>query len=364
MTLRKASTAIFLLIYAGLCAFWARHVPVFWDAHVYAHAIYCFRHGVNPYLEDSNTRFVYSPAFLMLTPYLGRFGWNLYIFLSIGAAVSIPFLIAQYLRKTWIASVAILIFVLIPGFYSEMTLLSGNISNILYFAILCSGLVGVRKEKWFAFYVAVVIASVIKPPFLTFLLLPLLITGAWVRVIVSMITVAAVFGAQRLAMPTLFAGFQEAVHSQLLTHQDMGIGIASYFPGSLLWLIPYVLILGITVVYLWQSRKICRDSDLWIPSILIVCIVGNPRMLGYDVIVAMIPAVYIVVQAIREWSESPAAIGVGISAFMLIFSRHASVGTFVFLLTALLLSLLVFHQHNRAFNAGKAIEVELDATGR
>jgi hypothetical protein len=176
--------------------------------------------------------------------------------------------------------------------------------------------------------------------------------------------VAAIFAAQRLAMPTLFSGFQEAVHSQLVTHQDMGIGIASYFHSSLLSLIAYVLVLGITVVYLWQSRKICRDSDLWIPSILIVCVVGNPRMLGYDVIVAMIPAVYIVVQAIREWSESPAAIGVAISTFMLIFSRHAGAGTFVFLLTALLLSLLVFHQHNRAFNAGKAIEVELDATGR
>jgi hypothetical protein len=173
----------FLLFF---CAAWDRLLlhgdKDLWDARVYARALATWKAGGDPYtFKGVGLPFVYPPAFLYGERGLGvllhgHAAWLVYLALLVAATLAIPWLLARvYLRSAWLTPiVALIVFIFQPRLIGEIVLLSGNLGTLLYALALAAGAVGLRRDRWLPFYVAVVLAGMIKPPFLTLMFLPLL----------------------------------------------------------------------------------------------------------------------------------------------------------------------------------------------
>jgi hypothetical protein len=320
-------TTLVILFFLALCTHWFSFGTMLVDAHVYAHALNTYYHGGDPYLQDSKYRFIYAPMFLQV-PNLGRVAWYSYLAIDMACLLSIPYAISRFLEGSWATTAwCYLIFTFVPTFAGEMTLLSGNVGSILYAAVLFSGLRGMKRGEWLPFYLSVIVSASLKPAMLAFLLLPTLISAAWIPSAVSIGAVGAIFGIQRLAWPVQFKEFQAAVHSQLYEHGDLGYGITGLMHGTHMSFIVHVGAVLLFVVYLWWVRS-DRDAG-WLAALLILCVFANPRPIHYDVAVAAVPAVYLLSTSFRR---SPALSGVCVSILLLSFSRSVPVGMLEFMM--------------------------------
>jgi hypothetical protein len=338
-----------LLFFCGVTCFLYVHdlrgAPgAFWDAHVYSKALSAYRHGGDPYSAESpHLMFVYSPAVLKTMAaarviFPARVLWYVYLALSCTASVCLPILISACLGTRWLSmSIAILIFSLLPGFAAEFSLLSGNIANLLYAIVLLALLHARRAGWWRWFYLAVIISGIVKPPMLAFLLIPLLL-GYIGSSIVSGSIVALVFLAQRLFMPALYHRFAQAVYMQLVVAGDMGFGLFSRLPASLRTAAP-VLFAAAVIAIFWYLRKdrLTPASVLWMPALLVTCILVSPRMLGYDAQIAILPGICLLLEAAPGWSDRAKQItGVLVSVVLLVLCKETSLYLIsLFLLLAL-----------------------------
>lgn len=313
----RAGALLAILFFLVICLHYILISNCLVDAHVYSHALNTFHRGGDPYLEDATLRFVYPPWFL-LVPYLGRFGWYLYVALNVGSLLSIPYLISKYLQGTWATTTwCYLIFALTPTLPGEMSLIGGNLANILYAVLLWSGLRGIRSGRWSAYYVATFAFASVKPQMLCFLLLPLLWGAGWIPSALTVASVGAAFAVQRVVVPRLFKEYVAAVHSQLVTHGDVGVGILSLFHGSTKPIILHFLLIVAFALCLWSTR-VHRNDPTWISAVLLLCVLANLRLLHYDISVAAVPTFYILANCFRR---SPALAGLCSAALFLLFSQ-------------------------------------------
>jgi hypothetical protein len=313
----RVGTLFAILFFLVICLHYILISNRLVDAHVYSHALNTVHRGGDPYLEDATLRFVYPPWFL-LAPYLGRLGWYLYLAVNAGSLLSIPYLISKYLQGTWAtATWCYLVFALTPTLPGEMSLIGGNLANILYAIVLWSGLRGIRSGRWSAYYAAIFAFASIKPQMLCFLLLPLLWGAGWISSALTVASVGATFAVQRVVVPRLFKEYEAAVHSQLVTHGDMGVGILSLFHGSPKSIILHFILIVAFALCLWSTRA-HRNDPTWISAVLVLCVLANLRLLHYDISVAAVPTFYVLANCFRR---SPALAGFCSAALFLLFSQ-------------------------------------------
>lgn len=313
----RIGTAFAILLFLAVCLHHAKLVnnPLE-DAHVYSRALDTLHRGGDPYLEDATLRFVYPPWFL-LVPYLGRFGWYLYLAVNVGSVLSIPYLISKYLQGTWATTTwCYLVFALMPTLPGEISLIGGNLTNILSAVLLLCGLRGVRSGRWSAYYVAVFLCASIKPQMLCFLLLPCLWGAGWIPSALTVASVGFTFAVQRVVAPRLFKEFEAAVHSQLVTHGDIGFGIPSLLHGSHIALILHFFVVAISALCMWITRQ-NREDPAWISAVLVLCALANPRLIHYDILIAAVPTFYILSNSFRR---SPKLAGLCSVILFLLFS--------------------------------------------
>jgi hypothetical protein len=335
----------------------------FWDAKTYANTIQLERAGADPYSENGRLRFVYPPIFVHAAESAAgvlphKAGWTIYIGLLCLATCAVSWAITTgFLRSEWLtAPMAIALFVLQPQLFAEIALMSGNVAMLLYAPILIAAIPGIRRNRWRWFYVAVAIAALVKPPYLTMLLLPLLIGSRQIwQIVATSFLVCAGYIAQWSANPTLFVGFMHSVHSQIVTGGDIGIGflwLLSKAGTRLRWLQnagpvygSLIMIAGLVVSFflLRRVRDVPAVSALWAPAVLVTAIISNPRMLSYDADVAVVPAIYLFVEWARGLGPSQFR-GVQIvtppAAFVVLYIKMPFVAIFLVLLGSVLLTLL------------------------
>lgn len=311
----RIGTALAILLFLAICWHF-RPDKALVDAHVYSRALYTRHHGGDPYLENASLRFVYPPWFL-LVPYLGKIGWYLYLVVNAGSLLSIPYLISRYLQGTWATTAwCYLVFALMPTFPGEESLMGGNLANILYAVLLLSGLRGIRSSRWLAYYVAVLLSASVKPQMLCFLLLPLLWGAGWIGSALTFASVAATFAVQWAVAPQLFKEFETAVHSQLVTHGDMGVGIPSLFHQPQISLFLHFLVIAVFALCMWITRS-HRDDPAWISATLVLCVLATPRLIHYDIAVAAVPTLYVLANGFQR---SPKLAGLCSVVLFLLFS--------------------------------------------
>jgi hypothetical protein len=294
---------------------------VFWDAYVYSRGIRTYLAGGDPYLRIFKLNFVYPPLFLKTGALALDFlplkpTAYLYLLLHCIAVLSVPFLLVKaWVRIPWLtASLALTIFLCQPGMVAEQALFSGNISGIFYASALIAGIPGIRKNRWTWFYFVVLSGSLIKIPFASLLLLPLLL-GEGQLLKSAATAAAAIFGTflQKLAWPDLYRNYVDAVRFQLINRADYGFGIVGssrlHHWGSHVPLIHdnigyvlHVALVGALVLGLCVLRRVRRGAlseDTWNAAVLVAALLINPRLKPYDVDIVVLPALVLVVESLR-----------------------------------------------------------------
>jgi hypothetical protein len=313
-----------------------------WDAQGYWKAAQSVHRGSDPYAEDivalrafhqrlaTNSAeprpfvYVYSPMTLpllrLLAVFSGSFVGLLYAAaVATGAAIQlwVGSQMADQGERRWLTLVlpAVIFF---PGLVTDDVILSGNVAYLLYGGILLGATAGWKRGHWTWYYVAVLIASVFKTPFLAFLAFPVLIDGRqWVRSGMTAVAGVLIFAAQARCWPGMF---REYLTSLLLVFDwlhDFGFGPASVL-GLYLWrrgrptatptTILFLICAGVIGILLLVLARRVREWNIpreaWVPVALVGTALLNPRIMKYDLAAITVPMVLIGGRVLRFLSGS------------------------------------------------------------
>jgi hypothetical protein len=357
-----------MLPFLAICGAWFhglyRGQHDFWDARTYDIALARVHAGQNPY-DLTTPTFVYPPIFLKCAVPLsyvfpGRLGWYLYVLLVCAAVCALPWVLATtYIRSTWLTpAVAMLLFTFQPRLFGEIALLTGNFGVLLHVLILACGIPGIRRNEWLPFYVTVILAGLVKPPFLGLLLLPLLVGRKQVwQSAFSLAVVFVGYGLQKLLLPASYRDFEASVRTKIVMQQDAGLGIYGYLmklgnrisllrgSGSAL---AHACIIGAMIVALFLQRRVTRLpglAHLWVPVVLILAVLANPRLEAYEITIGVVPAIYVCADSILAYPPHrfrTAVIAGSLAAFAALLSEDGKAAPCLLLLSAVLICLYRF----------------------
>lgn len=240
-----AITTIFVMAWLG---------PVGWDAQGYWKTSQIVHRHFDPYAQDlvalrefharlaTNPAepapfvYVYSPLTLSLLRVLAWFpSWLIGIFytlaIAIGALLELwaGYQMADQRERRWLALLLPAI-VFFPGLVTDDVILSGNVAFVLYGVILAFATAGWKRGNWLWFYLAVLVASIFKAPFLALLAFPVLMENDrrhWLLSLTTALGGVLLFTAQMRLWPAMF---REQLLSLRLVFDwlhDFGYGPAS-----------------------------------------------------------------------------------------------------------------------------------------
>ena len=314
------------LVAAGV--FWLLHrrdFSLWWleDLPVYSRAVQDFLAGKSPYNSAmSPLFFVYPPIFLYLAGLLSHLfpnGWGAgaYVGAHLVAICAIPLVLARYFfRLAWLTPLfALLLFFAEPRFDGMLALCGANVASILYLLAFVAAVPGLRKNLWTFFYLAVLLAAVIKITFLALLLLPLLVGRAqWWRCVACGALAVAVNVMEKVLDPSLYAGYQWSVLQGVIVQRHYGygvFGVLAYYDDKLHHAVgkgPYAVAVLMAVAIVaglyWLRWRLDRDEAgwmdagtaraVWIGLVVMAVVLVDPREMQYDVDVAMLAAFVVI----------------------------------------------------------------------
>jgi hypothetical protein len=308
-----------------------------WDAKGYWKAVQSLHRNSDPYAEDivalqkfherlaanpAEPRpfvYVYSPLTLPLLRALGVLpGWFvglLYaVTVAVGAAIQLwaGFQMADERERRWLVFVlpAVAFF---PGLVSDDVMLSGNVAYLLYGGILLGATAGWKRGQWTWYYIAILIASIFKTPFLAFLAFPVLIdVRQWIRSGMTAVAGVLIFAVQARIWPGLFPEYLKSLLLVFDWLHDFGFGPASVL-GLYLWrrgrptatptTVLFVMcasVIGIVLVVLaGRVRKWNLPREAWVPVAFVGTALLNPRVMKYDLAAITVPMLLIGARALR-----------------------------------------------------------------
>jgi hypothetical protein len=361
-----------------------RNSTSFWDAGAYGRAIQTYLAGGDPYAHLYQYNFVYPPIFLHVAAALSRaisfrLLAGIYLAVNCAAVPLIAVVLARvYVPASWLTvAVALNLFACHSLLTAHVAIVSGNISNLLYLDVLVAGIPGLRRNRWLPFYLTVALCSLIKLPFLAFLLLPILLgEGGMTGPIITATTVFTTMFLEQRLWPAQYKGFMDAIAFQIFTLHDAGFGLPRYFfqfhvdarlplfHGKLAYFL-HTAVMAAILYGLWairQTRPSHKDPlarSIRIAAILVTVILANPRMTDYDGDVALLPAILLIVESIRVLLDrqiNPILLSLPITAFLLLLVRTPTVSLFLLLPGALLLFFVVLSREPApGMTHGKAI---------
>lgn len=316
-----------------------------WDVTVYQAAIRSLAAGHDPYADaiakqtayhnqvvlhpdvdvEKPFNYVYSPITLPLLAMIGRIphgisGSIYWIAYAVGAfaILWVGMHAVEDEERTWLCYFAP-VAIFFPGLLENGTVLSGNISYIVYGLVLLAAMIGWKKGRWRWFYLAVFAASCFKAPYLTLLAIPVLSQRKqWIPAGLTAGSGLMLLAAQPMIWPGLFRIFLQAIEFQLLTFRDFGSSPAGIVAGYLFdnrlysprWVMVayllYAVPLAVSLLYL-SSKFLRGDFPLtrWIPVQILGVMLLSPRIQEYDLAVATIPMALIVWRLFPVLREEP-----------------------------------------------------------
>jgi hypothetical protein len=341
---------------------------LFCDAAVYLRAAHAYLTGGQPYEHTYLLIFMYPPVFLRavagLVKYVPlRLLEGVYILLNCCAVLSAPILIAKrYVRIGWLTpAVAIAIFACHPLLTAQVAVLCGNITNLFYGFALAAGIRGLRHNKWSAFYIVIACCAVIKPHLLVLLVVPLFLGQRQVPGCAGTVGFAAVVALlQRVLWPAQYKTFTDTAAYELITQQDSGYGLLRYLMHFHLGhihpfnatraAVGYMVLTTCLLAVLWRFRsrhpEVLRSS-VGIAAVLVTAVLANPRIMKYDMDIAIVPATVLVVEAVRTLLErrvNPLFIALPVAFFAALIDRNAEASVVVYLFGSVILFLCGFYR--------------------
>ena len=325
-----------------------------WDVAVYETAIRSLKAGHDPYADaiakqtayreqlllhpdaasDPPYSYVYSPITLPLLSLIGKIppgvsGATYWVIYAVGAFAMLwaGMQAVEEKERPYLAFFAP-VAVFFPAFLENGVILSGNIAYIVYGATLPAAVIGWKKGRWRWFYLAVLVASCFKAPYLTLLAIPVLSQrNQWVPAALTAGAGVVLFAAQPILWPVLFQHFTQAIDLQMRNFRDFGCSPAGIFAsylldfgldssrGGFILYILYAVPLFCFLVHL--SRRFLSGAfslTRWIPVLLLGVVLLAPRIQEYDLAILALPMALIVwrfLPRLREKSRTRAGIIIG-----------------------------------------------------
>lgn len=290
-----------------------------WDLQVYRNAAHSLTEGHDPYVDGIAVQeefhrtfaqhplasppytYVYSPITLLLLQLAAKVPhrlcmtlyWSLY-WVCLFAAIWVGWQMVEEKEKSVFALLAP-VAVFFPGLLENDALFSGNVAYVVYGAVLCAALHGWRRNEWRWFYLAVLISSCFKAPFLSLLAIPVL--GArkqWLPAGVVGAVGVAVFALQPHVWPSLFHHYLQAVELQFSYNRDFSASLSGLAAGAMYDMAPYKLtgavayiatVAGVGGVLLKLRAGFLRGEFAlmqWAPLTVVGSLLLNPRIMEYD----------------------------------------------------------------------------------
>ena len=299
-------------VYVGLTLLFANLVYVafdqtaFWDLAVYQSAVDIYANSGNAYTDIEGLKFVYPPMVLTTMAIFGPYLSIALCGLIIGSLLCFAHQSMHNLFLGLVVSTAIFITPQITQFYAFQT---GNITAPLHILIIFSLLCSNRGENLIPFLATVAIASIVKPYYLAYLVVPLFFQNTSIRLLIMLGVAAGIpvisFAFQYLAMPELFAQFLSALQTQAIgtndgagAGRDVGRGLY-YYLGTVAGLprmsaitLHFALLLPFAGFAFFTARRfanIIQDKQLRFEFLvlvgIIVAVILNPRLKAYDWII-------------------------------------------------------------------------------
>ncbi|MGA3010844.1 MAG: hypothetical protein ABSD72_11350 [Terracidiphilus sp.] len=291
-----------------------------WDAKVIVNAIHSLQAGHDPYADGMAIAkvfhdqlalhplasppyfYVYSPLTLPLLRLVGSLPPMLYIFgywliyaAGVLAQIWVGMQAAEPEERRYFAFLAPAA-AFFPGLLQHDAVMSGNLAFILYGLIFLAALLGWRRGRWRWFYVAVLIASCFKAPYLSLLAIPVLSARRqWIPAGITGATGVALFGAQLWIWPSYFHNYLRAL--ELIFSYDHGFGVGPagliscsllnaglpYAAGTIFYFFFAIMLFGLL---LYLSRQFLAGEfslERWIPVMITGVFLLSPRIQEYDV---------------------------------------------------------------------------------
>ena len=330
---------------AGMAIF----LPVGWDSALYQQAIKDLHDGLDPYVVGTvcfgthavsggpRQFFLYPPITLKVLQLAGlipaipaRLLYCLIYAVGFGCQLWAGFKLALPSERH-ILKYALPLVAFFPGFMPNEVILCGNIAFFLYGIVLAAAVRGWERNRWGWFYFAVVAASLIKPPFLVFLAVPLLAGCQQISKSIAVGGLGVVlFAGQKVLWPYQFGEYLQTLHTASTCRsaaghfESFGLSaagvLASALHGtgrpvvlpSLLFYLCYGCLFFATLVYFSQQYRIGRiGSQSWLTVLLLGTFLLSPRILQYDALPATVPMFLL---ALRGWKDASARwiVGVGL----------------------------------------------------
>ncbi|MGA2002092.1 MAG: hypothetical protein ABSG70_01845 [Terriglobales bacterium] len=315
-------------------------LPVGWDLDVYRQSVKDLREGLDPYVVGparamtKNTAtgphyfFVWPPIILKLfklatsipaLPGLVLY-WLIYA-AGFGAQLWAGFQLASTAEQRALRYFLPLV-TFFPAFMPNEVILCGNLAIPMYGAAMAASIPGWKTNRWGWFYFAVLAGSLIKPPFLVLLAIPLLAGRGQIlkSAIVGTLGVA-LFGVQRFIWPEEFAEYLRIVKLESLMGNSAGhswsfgfsaagvlasalqaMGKPYQLPGTIFFLAYWSLLFATLVYFGWRLySEEGIASDTWMTVLWLGTLLLSPRILQYD---AMPATVAMFLLAIRGWKDA------------------------------------------------------------
>jgi hypothetical protein len=289
---------------------WSRN-GFFWDLAVYRRAVADYHRNLDPYRSDVFFPFVYHPLVLRLfvllnsiaplrvslplleAAALGSFAFE---FVRSRLPVELP---GQGRKRMILAAAAAGAF----GGIGVPALMSGNVGSFMHFALIASLLHSRRVPSGPSVYLTyglILLFALIKPYFLIFLALPILLSESRMTAVACSAAAVLVFAAAWLAFdlfrPVEFSHFIGALQSATLGSHDVGYTFFGCFAGminnSLLALALHAVVSSLLIasVLLLFENRYGRAAEIspWIFVTYLLLTLANPRMKDYDLFPALI----------------------------------------------------------------------------
>ncbi len=298
---------------------------LFWDLDVYLRAVQDFSHGLNSYRTDVDLLFIYHPyvlkGFVLVNELIdlkillfGFYAVCTFLFLLICKKFLDPSALSDRMHSSAmllglsLASIAY-------GGAGLVALKTGNITTYLHLLLISTGYASVsaNQKQWrYAFLCCVVIASVIKPYLLAYLLLSIQWKEprqAWMFSVVAVMVFAWLWLSPLWFSPALYADFINALSFQTVGKGDLGyalFGMLRPIMGDTVAMLLHVLVmLGLLLSLAYLQWGVGKNAQLqrWLPLWLVLIIFLNPRMKEYDFCVAVFMAF------VFAYRELPSRIG-------------------------------------------------------
>ena len=307
-----------------------------WDFRYYQATVHDLRQGIDPYArgnaeiaefqrqyvaglaENLPLTYHYAPlTLILLRAVQGLPDWVLGLLcgmtVALGALLELwaGYQMATRLERRWLALVlpAIIFF---PGLVIDDVVLSGNVAFILYGLILAAAVPGWKRNQWSWYYLAVLVASLCKLPFLALLAFPVLLARhQWIPSAATACAGVMAFAIQARLWPSLFREYVAGIQMMLDWKREFGYGPAGivgkallsrgYSPShaSAIFHALFAAVLGTFLLILAvRVRRYKIPAETWAPVALIGTLLLGPRIMRYDLAAISIPMLLVAVRAL------------------------------------------------------------------